>query len=113
MVAHHFRAQLVFPRAAAVGRPLETWITNLTGAAEVGNLSQRAGQDRFITRAVVGRAEGAAHRMVDKDGARRPDFADDVEGRADDQRGNASTLDDMGDETDGLVAEGSVGNKQG
>jgi hypothetical protein len=51
--------------------------------------------------------------MVDESGARRCDFAHDVVRRADDQRRNSSAFDDMGDETDGLMAERSVGNEQG
>jgi hypothetical protein len=50
--------------------------------------------------------------MVDESGARRCDFAHDVVRRADDQRRNSSAFDDMGDETDGLMAEGSVGDQQ-
>lgn len=60
----------------------------------------------------MGLAEGAPDRMIDKDGAWRHDLAHDVEGRTDDERWNASTLDDVGNETDGLVAKGSVGNEQ-
>ena len=58
------------------------------------------------------RAEGAPDRMIDKDGAWGRDFTHDVEDRTDDQRGDASPFNDMSDETDGLVAKGSVGNEQ-
>ena len=108
----HFRAQIIFPRAAAVGVPLEAGITNLAGAAKVRNLSQRAGQNRFIARAIVRRAESAPDRMIDKNGAWGRDFTHDVEGRSDDQRGDASLFNDMSDETDGLMAKGSVGHEQ-
>ena len=111
MVVEHFRAQLIFPGAAAVGRPPETGIANLTWAVEAGKLGQRPSQDGLVARAVVGRTEGAPHRMIDENGAWRSDLTHDVESRADDQRRDASTLDDMGNETDGLVAEGSVGDK--
>ena len=111
-LVEHFRAQFVFPCSAAVGDPLEAGVANLAGAAEVRNPSQRAGQDRFIALTVVGRAEGAPDRMIDEDGAWGRDFAHDVEDRSDNQCGDASAFNDMSDETDGLMAEGSVGNEQ-
>jgi len=113
MVVEHFRAQFFFPSAAAIGRPLEAGITNLAGSSKVRKLGQRASQNDFVARAVVGRAEGAADGMIDKDGAWRRDLTHDVESRADDQRRDALAFDDMGNETDGLVAKGSVGDKQG
>ena len=58
------------------------------------------------------RAECAAHRMIDKDSARRCDFAHDVERCANHHCWNALAFDDMGDETDGLMAEGSIGHEQ-
>jgi len=60
----------------------------------------------------MGRAESATDGVVDKNRARRRDFAHDVERRANDQRGNASTLDNVSDETDGLVAKGSIGDEE-
>ena len=60
----------------------------------------------------MGRAEGAAHRMIDKQRARRRDLAHDVVRRADHQGGNPLGFDHMSDETDGLVAEGSIGHEQ-
>ena len=59
------------------------------------------------------RTECAADRMIDKGGARRRDFAHDVMGRADDQCRNSACFNHMSDETDGLMAEGSIGNQQG
>lgn len=59
------------------------------------------------------RAEGATDWVIDKDNPRRGHFADDVMGGADEQRGNAVAFDDMGDETDGLMAERSIGHEQG
>src|SRR3972149_7443698 len=111
-VVKHLRAQLVFPRAAAAGGPLKPRITNLANAGEVREFLQRAGQDGFVARAVMRRTEGAPHGMIDENCARRRDFAHDIERRADDQSRNALGLDDMGDETDGLMAKGSVGYEQ-
>lgn len=113
MVVEYFSAQLLFPRAAAISGPLKPGITNHPGAAEVGYLSQRPGQDRFVARPVMERTESAPDRMIDKDGARRHDLTHHVEGGADDESRNATTLDDMCDETDGLMAKGSVGDEQG
>jgi hypothetical protein len=48
--------------------------------------------------------------MIDKDCARRCDLAHDVMRRTDHQCRDALAFDDMGDETDGLMAEGSIGN---
>ena len=50
--------------------------------------------------------------MIDENGPRRRDLSHDVVNRADDQSRDAMAFDHMGDETDGLVAEGSIGNKQ-
>ena len=58
------------------------------------------------------RAERPAHGVIDESAARRRDPRHDVERRADDKRGNALSLNDMRDETDGLVAERSIGNEQ-
>jgi hypothetical protein len=60
-----------------------------------------------------GTAKGATHRMVDENGAWGWNFGHDVENRADDEGGDSTILDDMSDETDGLVAKGSVGYQQG
>ena len=111
-VVHHFRAQFFFPGATAVGRPCKSRIADLAGLGEVRELRQHPRQHRFIAPAVVGRAEGAAHWMVDKDRARRRDLADNIEGRARQQCRNAVILNHMGNETDGLVAKGSVGHEQ-
>ncbi len=42
--------------------------------------------------------------MIDEGGARRPNPAHDVVGRADHHHGNAGGFDDVGDDTDGLLA---------
>ena len=77
---------------------------------EFRQLGKRFAQDDLITRTIVRQAEGAAHRMIDERGTRRRDFAHDVMGRADHQGWYALAFEDMGDETDGLVAEGSIGH---
>lgn len=108
----HFRAQFVLPGATAVDCPLKSRVANLPGLGEVRQLRQYPRQYLFIAPALMGRAEGAAHRMIDKDRPWRDDLPDNIVGRARQQRRNALIFDDMGDETDGLVAEGSVGNEQ-
>jgi hypothetical protein len=51
--------------------------------------------------------------MVDESGARRSHFTHNIERGADNQRGDSTILDDVSDETDGLMAKWSVGNEQG
>ena len=60
----------------------------------------------------MGRAESATYGVVDKDRARGRDFAHDVKRRANDQRGNAATFDDVSDETYGLVTKRSIGHEE-
>jgi hypothetical protein len=66
-----------------------------------------------VPQSVARTAKGATHRMINKDGAGRPDLSHDVEDCTDNKGWDSVTLDDMGDETDGLVAEGSIGDQQG
>jgi len=106
----HFGAQLVLPDAAGVGRPVAAEVVNLTGAREFRQLGQCSGKNRLVALAIVGRSEGAADGMIDERRARRRDFAHDVVCRADDQRRNSTCFNHMSDETDGLMAEGSIGN---
>jgi hypothetical protein len=108
----HLGTQLGFPLPPAAREPPAAQIANPSGRCELRQLLQRSGQYRLVTFAIVRRAEGAADRMIDERGARRDDFAHDVVCRADDQGRNAARFDDVGDETDGLVAEGSVGDEQ-
>ena len=61
----------------------------------------------------MGRAESASDGVVDKNRARRGDLAHDVECRANDQRGNALAFDNVSNETDRLVAKGSIGDEEG
>jgi len=65
-----------------------------------------------VPQSVARTAKGATHRMINKDGAGRPDLSHDVEDCTDNKGWDSVTLDDMRDETDGLVAEGSVGDEQ-
>ena len=85
---------------------------NLTGAREFRQLSECSGKNRLVALPVIGRTENAADWMIDEGGARRGDLAHDVMGRADDQCRNSAGFDHMSDETDGLVAERSVGDLQ-
>jgi len=57
-------------------------------------------------------AKGAADRMIDKNGAGRANAGHNIEYGADNEGWNSLVLDDMGDETDGLVAKGSIGDEQ-
>ena len=111
-VVQHFRSQFALPGAAAVGRPCKSRVADLAGLGEDRQLRQHPRQHRFIAPAVMGRAEGAAHGVIDKDRPWRDDLADNIEGRARQQCRNAAIIDHMGDETDGLVAEGSIRHQQ-
>ena len=57
-------------------------------------------------------AKGPTDRMIDKNGARRWHMGHDVQDRSNNQSRDVMAFDDMGDETDGLVAEGSVRDQQ-
>jgi hypothetical protein len=54
----------------------------------------------------------ATHRMVDKNGTGRPNFFYNIQRGANDQRGNSIILDNVSDETNGLMAERSIGYEQ-
>ncbi len=109
-MVRHFGAQFVFPSAAGVGRPIAAEVANLSGAREFRQLSECSGKNRLVALTIVRRTEGAADRVIDEGGARRRDFAHDVVGRADDQCRDATCFDHVGDETDGLMTERSIGN---
>jgi hypothetical protein len=66
-----------------------------------------------MPRAFMRRAECPANRMIDEGGARRGDLDHNVVCRADHQCWDAARFDHVSDETDGLMAEGSVGDEQG
>jgi hypothetical protein len=87
-------------------------IADLSRFIEILQLRQRRSQNLFVSPAVAGTAEGATRRMIDKDGARRRDSGDDIQHRADDQSWDSVAFDDMGDETNGLMAERSIGDEQ-
>jgi len=87
-------------------------IADLAGAREIRQLGQRPAKNNFAALPIAGRPEGAADRMIDEGGARRCDPAHDVVRRADHHCRDSSGFDHMGDETDGLVAEGSIGHEQ-
>jgi len=91
---------------------LAAQVADLVWPGEFRQLGERFAQDNLITRAVVRRPEGTAHRVIDERGSRWGDFAHDVMGGADHQRGYAVAFENMGDETDGLMTKGSVGNQQ-
>ncbi len=59
------------------------------------------------------RSKCATHRMVDKNGTRRFNLFYYIERGANDQRGNPVAFDHVSDETDGLMAERSIGYEQG
>jgi hypothetical protein len=87
-------------------------IADLFRCIKIRQLRQRRAENLSVLPAVAGMAEGATHRMINKDGARRRDSGHDVQHRADDQSWNGMVFDDMGDETDGLMAERSIGDEQ-
>ena len=60
----------------------------------------------------MGRTEGAAYGMIDKDGARRAHCSHDIEHRADDECRDSLFFNDIRDQTDAFVAEGSVRNEE-
>jgi hypothetical protein len=86
---------------------------NLVGLSEFRQFSERSGKNGLVARPIIWRPKGTADRMVDEGGAGRGDLAHYVVGRANNQRGNALAFNNMSDETDGLMAEGSIGNEQG
>jgi hypothetical protein len=51
--------------------------------------------------------------MIDKSGAWRRNFAHNIVRRADHERRYAAAFNDVGDETDGLMAKGSIRHQQG
>jgi hypothetical protein len=108
-VVRHFQPQFRFPGAAAVGRPIAAEIAHLAGSRELGQLGQCAAKNGYIALPVVWRPKGAADGMIDKYGTGRRDSAHDVVRRANGEGRNSFALDHVGDETDGLMAEGSVG----
>ena len=57
--------------------------------------------------------EGSAHRVIDKDGSGRCDFANNVKRGADHQGWSAARFDNMSHKTDGLMTIGSIGHEQG
>ena len=102
--------QLVFPGATAIGVPLAIKITDFPRLRELQEFSQGRGEDLFMPLPITRGAEGATDRMVNENRSRRRHLGHDVQGGADDQRGNSRIFDDVGDETDGLMAKGSVGD---
>lgn len=111
-VTQHFRAQFFFPGPAVVILPLAVNIADLSGSRKSWQLTESSHENRFIARTVVWLSECPPDGMIDEGRARRRDFAHDVESRADYQSRNAASLDNVGDETDGLVAERSIGYEQ-
>ena len=106
--AEHFRAELLLPCAVTIGFPLEVEVADLAGVRKFSQLNQRSCEYYLVSLTIMRRAEGTAHGMIDEHGARWRDFAHDIESGANHQRGDSMTFDDVGDETDGLVAKGSV-----
>jgi hypothetical protein len=88
-------------------------LEDLSRLSEILQLRQCCGKDVFVPALLARTAEGATHRMVDKNGAWRWNSGQDIENRADDEGRYPPALDHMGDETDGLVTKRSVGYQQG
>jgi len=91
---------------------LKSGIANLARTGEFGQLGQGFDKNGLVATPIVRRTEGAADGMVYEYGAWGFNLAHNVVGRADDQRWDAARFYHMGDETDGLMAEGSIGNQQ-
>ena len=72
---------------------------------------QRGFENCFIASAIMRRTEGATYRVIDKDSSRRCHFFHYVESGADHQGWNAAPLNNVGDETDGLMAKRSIRHK--
>ncbi len=110
MVLQHFSAQLFLPSPATVGRPATTEISDLARRGEFRQFRQCFGKNGLVARPVVGRSESAAYGMIDERGARRQNSTHNVVGSADHQGGDTLAFNDMSNETDGLMAEWSIGN---
>ena len=87
-------------------------IADLARANEVWQFHEGCGENLFMLLAVSRTAKSTTHRMIDEECARRRDFDQDVQDGADHQCRDRMAFDDMGDETDGLMAEGSVWDEQ-
>src|SRR6185369_1017915 len=61
---------------------------------------------------VMGRTEGAPYGMIDKHGARGAHCSHDIEHRADDECRDSLFFNDIRDQTDAFVAEGSVRDEE-
>ncbi len=73
-----------------------------------------AGADNLVLGIKVERGtHGVAEGVIDKQPARRPAGFDDVEGAAKDYRGDTFGFQMTGDQTHGLMAHGSHGDKEG
>ena len=109
----NLRAQFVFPCAAAIGRPVNVRIANLTGSCKVRQFPHRLPEHCFVTLAILRWSKSTSHRVIDKHRAWRRDLGKDIEHRADDQSRNAAAFNHMRNETDGLMAERSIRYEQG
>jgi hypothetical protein len=107
-IMQNFGAQVIFPSTAAAGFPVAIHGANSACTGAAGQLRQSLDQNHLPARRIVGRSERAADGMIDKNGAWRRDFRHDIQRRADDERGNPGSFDDMGNKTDGLVAKRSI-----
>ena len=110
-VAKHFCAQLVFPCAAAAG-PVAMQITNFTGIGEQRPFSKRFIENDFVARTIMRRAECPAHGVINKSAARGSNLGHNIKRRADHEGGKPLGLDDVRDETDGLMAKRSIRRQQ-
>lgn len=106
-------AQLGLPFAPAAGQPLAAEVANLPRGRKLREFGESASQNRAAAFPLLGRAEGPADGMIHEGSPRRSHFAHDVVSGPDDQGGDASTLDHVCDETNGLMTEGSIGNQEG
>ena len=83
-------------------------IADLSWCGEVWQLRDGGAENLLLSSTLLGTPKSSTHRMIDKNSARRRDMGHDVQSRSNNQRRNVMAFDDMGDETDGLMAERSV-----
>ena len=111
-VVQQFRSELFFPCAVRIVLPLTARAADLTGSSKTRQLMETSQQNGFIARPIHWRSKCPPDRMIDEDTSGRSNFAHDVESCADDQCRNPLGLYDVCNQTDGLVAERSIGYEQ-
>ena len=89
------------------------YIVGLIATGKFRYFVKRGSQNRFVAIAVMRWTEGSAYWVIDKDSSRRCYSAHYVQSGADHQGWNTARFDNVGDETDGLMAKWSIGHQYG